>query len=254
MINARTTLLCMVLLGASHLSAQASENNWSTELEIYMLAANIEGDSSMGRVAGVPVDVDFGTILETLKMSFMGHLEPMYNNQWGFWLDYGFMDLAGKKKSDRGGVLKSGLRQGVFEAVGIYRQSITQGHIDYYAGIRWWDNDIDVKINPAILPGSREAEISEDWVDPIIGARWTHVFSDRWSMILRGDVGGFGIASDMTWAGALGARYHINDLLDLDLQYKATWVDYSNDKEGTPKYFQYDTVTHGPLLGLVFKF
>ena len=243
-----------LLLFMSYRPAQASESNWSTEIEIYMLGASIKGDSSTGRVTGVPVDIDFGTILETLKMSFMGHVEPMYNNQWGVWLDYGFMDLAGKKQNDRGGVVKSGLRQGVLEAVGIYRQPINQGHVDYYAGIRWWDNDIDVTVNPAILPGSTDASISEDWVDPIIGVRWTHIFNEHWSMTLRGDVGGFGIASDMTWATAIGARYHLNESLDVDMQYKATWVDYSNDKMGTPDYFQYDTVTHGPLLGLVFKF
>ena len=39
-----------------------------------------------------------------------------------------------------------------------------------------------------------------------------------------------------------------------EMQYKATWVDCSNDKRGgEPDYFQYDTVTHGSLLGLIFR-
>ncbi|BAO45090.1 hypothetical protein [Thiolapillus brandeum] len=255
MIDRKYPLSGLAMLLASGCSlAQAGDTGWATELDIYMLGANIKGDSSMGRITGAPVDIDFGDILETLKMSFMGRVETMYDNRWGFWLDYAFMDLADKKTNARGGVVKAGLRQGVMEAMGVYRQPLTRGHVDYYAGIRWWDNDIDATVNPALLPGSREASISEDWVDPLVGARWTHVFNKRWSMTLRGDVGGFGIASDITWAAAIGARYRINDSLDLDMQYKGTWVDYSNDKKGKPEYFQYDTVTHGPLLGLVFRF
>jgi hypothetical protein len=42
--------------------------------------------------------------------------------------------------------------------------------------------------------------------------------------------------------------------VDLDLQYKATWVDYKNGSRGSPGFFQYDTVTHGPVIGFVFKF
>ena len=38
------------------------------------------------------------------------------------------------------------------------------------------------------------------------------------------------------------------------MQYKALWVDYENGTPGSPDFFQYDTVTHGPLLGIIYKF
>lgn len=43
---------------------------------------------------------------------------------------------------------------------------------------------------------------SKDWVDPIIGLRWLWGFSDRWSLKLRGDIGGFGVGSDFAWQAA----------------------------------------------------
>jgi hypothetical protein len=36
--------------------------------------------------------------------------------------------------------------------------------------------------------------------------------------------------------------------------YRALWVDYDNGKGGTPDYFAYDTVTHGPQIGIIFRF
>jgi hypothetical protein len=37
-------------------------------------------------------------------------------------------------------------------------------------------------------------------------------------------------------------------------QYKALIVDYENDEIGTADYLLYDTTTHGPVLGFVFRF
>lgn len=45
--------------------------DWEFVLEPYALAANIEGDSGIGQADGVEVDVDFGRILETLRMAGM---------------------------------------------------------------------------------------------------------------------------------------------------------------------------------------
>jgi hypothetical protein len=88
----------------------------------------------------------------------------------------------------------------------------------------------------------------------VVGARWTTPINEDWNFSLLGTVGGFGLESDLTASGAIGVKYVINDLLDLDLQYKATWADYESGTKGTAGYFAYDTVTYGPIIGLNFKF
>lgn len=76
-------------------------------VEPYLLASSIEGDASVGRVSGVPVDVDFEKILETLSIGAMVHAEAHHTNGWGFIVDYGFMDLEDDISTPRGGVVSS---------------------------------------------------------------------------------------------------------------------------------------------------
>jgi len=125
---------------------------------------------------------------------------------------------------------------------------------DIYAGIRWWDNDVDIQIDSAVLPGTVNTAIDESWVDPVIGVRLFHPLSKSWTLHLRGDVGGFGIGSDFSSLVAVGANYQIKKNLILNLKYQGLWVDYEDGTTGTPGFFSYDAVTHGPAVGLQFNF
>ena len=71
---------------------------------------------------------------------------------------------------------------------------------------------------------------------------------------VRGDIGGFGLESDFTAKTAVGVMYNITDSILLDVQYVGLWVDYETGTRDTASYFAYDTVTHGPVIGLIFKF
>jgi len=235
-------------------SANSNAEDWSFEFEPYILATTIEGDAGIGRVTGVPVDVDLSDILEVLDMAFMGHFEAHHSNGWGVALDYGFMDLSADISGPLGGILNAKVRQGVLEALLVRRVSSGDGHIDYLAGIRWWDNDIDVTVDPAVLPGAASSSVEEDWVDLVIGARWTNPLNDKWRLNLRGDIGGLGLESDFTSALAVGLHYQMTQSMDLDLQYKATWVDFESGPPGQPGFFKYDTLTHGPVVGVIFNF
>lgn len=235
-------------------TAPAVADEWTFSIEPYVLAANIAGDASIGRVTGVEVDVDFSTILEKLDMAAMIHFEAHSGNGWGVAIDYGFMKLSDDVFGERGGVVDARVRQGTLEGL-LIRQSRNEiNGLEYFAGFRWWDNDIDVVFDPAILPGTAERKIDASWIDLLVGARWTRDLSDRWQMQLRGDVGGFGIESDFTSVLSASFLYQFSQRFSLDLQYKAVWVDYEEGKSGQPGYFAYDTVTHGPIVGLKISF
>ena len=249
-IKVSAALLAVLML----LPVQSRAQDWSFAFEPYVLASSIEGDASVGRATGVEVDVDMSDILETLEMAFMGHFEAHHSNGWGVALDYGFMNLGADISGPRGGVVDAKVRQGVFEAMLIRQRQLGDGSLEYLAGIRWWDNDVDVEIDPAVLPGTAAFEIEEDWVDLILGVRWSKPVNDQWTMHLRGDIGGFGVASDFTSTLSAGFHYKMTESTDLDLQYKATWVDFETGAPGQSGYFRYDTVTHGPLIGVIFKF
>lgn len=148
--------------------------------------------------------------------------------------------------------------------------------VDLLAGARYWylRTEIDVAlpaiqvpgfaISPSVpafprlalpdvrIPGvtfggiDRTFEESTDWVDPVVGGRVRADLGDRVSVVFLGDVGGFGIgsASDFTWTAWATVAYRLGDHWSLGLGYKAQEI----DRESA------DLLTHGPVLGLRYRF
>jgi len=246
-------LVALVVSTGTVRSADKSDG-WAFEVEPYMLASSIAGDTSLGRITGVDVDVDFSDILDTLDIGAMIHFEAIRDNKWGIILDYGFMKLSDDLSFGRDGIVNSKLRQGVLEAFGMRRFEKGAGAVDVYGGIRWWDNEINVVIDPGIWPGALTPEVKEAWIDVVLGARWRQPIGGKWDLSLSGDIGGFGLESDFTAGAAASVFYRFNPTLSLELAYGAVWVDFETGTPEAPGYFAYDTVTHGPVVGLVIGF
>jgi hypothetical protein len=235
------------------LSAAAGEA-WNFVIEPYLLISSIDGDAGVGRVTGAEVDVDFDDILKDLEAGFMIVLEAHHASGWGIMIDYGFMDLGSDISGPLGGIIDVDTHQGILEVLIAKRIDLATGHIEILGGARRWDNEVDVEVDPQVLPGTIATSIDEDWIDPVVGVRYTRPMSEKWQIVLRGDVGGFGVGSDFTAVAAGGILYSFTEVLSLDVQYKALWVDYEDGTKGSPGYFTYDTVTHGPLIGLKIEF
>ena len=229
-----------------------ASDDWDYSFELYGMGSSISGNTSIGRVEGAPVDVSFGDILENLDMAAMVHFEA-FNGDWGMILDYGFMDLSSKGLGRRG-ILDARVRQGVAEAL-LAKKFESGGRVfDVFAGVRWWDNDIDLIIDPVVLPGSSTLGVDEDWVDLVVGMRGFVPLSEKWMMTFRGDLGGLDISSSFTASAAVGGQYRMSNSWILNLQYKGLWVDYKRGDSGTRDSFRYDTLTHGPIVGIIHTF
>lgn len=253
-VKVKNIFIVVIALTIS-LSFTTKADDWSFELEPYLMGTSIVGDASIGRISGAPVDIDFKTILDNLDMAAMIHFEAHHQSGWGIAMDYGFMDLSQKNINNNDGFLKVGLRQGVLETLGLYRVKYGYTTIDYFAGIRWWDNDIELILDPGIISGSTNIKMNDDWVDIVAGIRWNNQINRKWNFIAKADIGGFGLSADFTSTVEAGFTYRVSKLMTVDMKYKATWVDYDNGgQEGEVEYFFYDTITHGPILGLNFKF
>ena len=70
------------------------------------------------------------------------------------------------------------------------------------------------------------------------------------------DVSGFGVAdgADFTWSASATVMFKMTEKLVLDFGYRAVGVDYDNGKAANDGFYAYDTITHGPLVGLLIKF
>lgn len=142
----------------------------------------------------------------------------------------------------------------------------TGASVDLYGGGRfWWQNakaslalTAGLNIGDLTISGSRATAASGDvtWFDPLIGLRLRHHFSPGTELVLRGDVGGFGAGSEFSWqamghlswefARAYGATWSAM------LGYRALYVDFEKGAGNT--LYQYDMLTHGPILGVTARF
>lgn len=132
-------------------------------------------------------------------------------------------------------------------------------NLDLLAGARYWRQEVDVAATVGIgggpgLTGARSGQV--DWVDPIIGARVGYGVAPGQSVLLRGDIGGFGVGSDFSWQAIATYNAKICDgngyTLDGFVGYRALSVDY-NQGSGLRRY-ELDAVQHGPVLGMTVRF
>ncbi len=245
----------LLLLGVSpHASAA---DDWDFAIAPYVLAPNISGKTSLGRfVNGADIDVDTKDILRNLDLGAMIHGEVRHKSGFGAIVDYSFMDLSGTNNAPLvpGAKIKSEVFQGILEAYGSYRFDAAPEHkIDVYGGIRWWQIEMKAKRYNAPSPDI-SSQRNEDWVDPVIGARWVAEWFPGFRTSLAADIGGFGVGSDFTNSVQGLVIYDPWENVSFAAGYRALWVDYSTGDAGTQDHFSYDTVTHGPQLGVIFRF
>jgi len=137
---------------------------------------------------------------------------------------------------------------------------------DILAGARYWHQEADlslgvaagVQIGDLAVEGGRAfaRSGSVDWLDPLIGARLRYTIAPGHELLLRGDIGGFGVGSDFSWQaiGAYGFELGTYQGITFSgvIGYRALSVDYTQG-EGRQRY-EFDMLVHGPVLGISAKF
>lgn len=230
-------------------STQAQEG-WEFTFSPMVLAPSIEGRSTIGRSGG-DISVDPGDVLDNLDaggaLRFQGH----HPSGFGYALDYSVMNLA-EGASSLAGRISADIDQSVLDAVGSYRFETGTDVMEIYAGLRYWDVDFGLNVTGGPLAGLYPN--GDSWIDPLVGLRWQRQIGAKWRLMLDGGIGGFGIGSDFTWNLMGGVAYERWDNISLFAMYRALGVDYETGTPGTASYFEYDTVSQGPLVGVGFRF
>lgn len=138
--------------------------------------------------------------------------------------------------------------------------------LEMVAGGRYWHQQLDVQVALAgttnigglIISGNTALASSGgvDWIDPFIGARLRYMPAAGESLILRGDVGGFGVGSQFTWQVKATYNWYLGTYRDIDFDgymgYRALSVDYDRGS-GTDRYV-YDVLQQGPVVGFTGRF
>lgn len=89
---------------------------------------------------------------------------------------------------------------------------------------------------------------SKEWVDPIVGIRAQWNLTRRLFLNVKGDVGGFGVASDFAWTAQGTVGFNFTDSVFVELGYKHAGIDYTSGD------FVYDVDLSGAFVGMGLRF
>jgi hypothetical protein len=98
-----------------------------------------------------------------------------------------------------------------------------------------------------LLPGFSKSK-AVSWADPIIAARYHIDVSKKFGFTVYGDVGGFGLASQLTWQALGTVDYRPIDWLTIRAGYRHLFFDYQLPD------LRLNLGLSGPILGATFRF
>lgn len=230
-------------------TALADDREWSFTVAPYAWLSGISGD-----VATVPplppseVDESFSDILDDLEGAFFVYGEARRDRLF-FMTDITYTDIGSSNSYGSGGFLTVDLDQENLLLAGAVGYSVIQEpeyRLDFFGGARYWAIDSELRLTgPA---RSRKIDHSEDWVDPVFGARLAVPLGENWYFQISSGIGGFGVGADIEWDLFSTIRYRVADWAWLGFGYRYLSVDYDNDG------FLYNVDQHGPVLGAAFRF
>ena len=233
------------------------EKKWNFTAAPYLILPSMNGEVGIGEQF-VDVDADPGKIFDNLEGAFMFFFEAS-NEKWIVNFDFLYMKLgAGGTTPLLERPADVELKQLGLTFNGMYKVN------DWAAvGVGFRINSIDQSFFiPALAgPGPGDIELpaidrsaNNSWVDPLIVARLMTRFDEsNWRLGIVGDIGGFGIGSDLAWQLNPFVGYQFSKLFEIDLAYRWLSMDYNSGGVG-PDYFLYDMVISGPEIGFFFHF
>jgi hypothetical protein len=233
-------LACMSVLAPASLQAEG----WNFKLSPYIWATSLKGTASIGPVSG-DIDLDFGDILSNLEMALMLNFRAE-KDLWaiqadGVWADLESDITSGAVRTTVGSTMWIGSLNGRYRFADDW---------EALAGVRYFRQDVDINVT-AGGPGV-SASAKADWIDPVVGVAFNKSLSDKWSVQVQGDIGGFGVGSDFAWQAWLNFDWRFSRVGSLALGWRHLDWDYE-EGSGLTK-FTYDAYLSGPVVGVTFRF
>jgi hypothetical protein len=156
------------------------------------------------------------------------------------------------------------VESGLTYEVGTWAGTHSSTALDLLGGARYWNQELDLSfavdgsLDLGKLGLGRSGSVALarsgtlEWVDPFVGLRVRHQLAPGSELQFLGDIGGFGIGSDLTWQLFAGYGFDFwQSNLHGVIGYRALAVDYSQDSGANKNSL--DLILHGPVVGLSFR-
>jgi hypothetical protein len=219
--------------------------NW---VPFYLWFTGLSGNVGAGGYVA-PVSVSFADVIKQLNIGLMTDLD-VRRKRIGLETDLIFMSLSSDQKSTPIGSssgFTANAKQLILQPTVYYRViDNDKGTVDAEAGVRYWhmNNSLD------LLQGSATSVTvgqTQNWVDPTVGGRFRLNLPKSSFVNFKGDVGGFGVGSSLSWQIYGGVGKEFKKRFSALLGYRYLYVDYSNSG------FVYDVHMSGLIAGLGIK-
>ncbi len=203
-----------LIAGLASPAPALSQDGWEYTATAYGWFAGLSGTVETP-IGDVETEVDFGDILESLDIAFLGAFEAR-KNRLSLIADVQYFDLSSDVDVPTGALFSGGETDSQTVLLSAYATYALVDNdnmrFDVGGGLRYTYADIDVDLVGQAPVADQSVSVDGDYVDLLIAARLTRNFTDRLYGLAFADVGGFGIedSSDLTWqaAGAVGYRFN----------------------------------------------
>jgi hypothetical protein len=247
-VNGIFVAAAVVALAAFAPPAQAQQDpgEWRQRVFVYGMGATIEGEAQIGNVK-VPIDASISDVLDALKFGAMASYR-VENDVWSVTGDVTYMNLGWSGQTQQGRA-SSGLDLEQVTVMGTVGRRLSP-HLEALISLAYFDLSTDLRVR--VLQQRVEASRNASWVDPLVGLNYAVPIGGKWSYTLRGDVGGFGVGSDLTWHMITTLRRQNSERFGWYVGYRVIAYDYEDG--GGRNYQHYDLRQHGPGIGVAIGF
>lgn len=230
-------------------AAPAAAEDWEIVVNPYFMIPTSDGRFGVGMLE-TGINTSPADLFDNLNWGFMGAIE-VGNGNWAFALDVNYLNVdltddARRQVSVNG-------HQAAYTFMVMKR---IDPKAEIYAGLKLSDFGLRLECT-AVCPvplanGARNISRNRSWLEPVVGLRVRHEFSKHWELVVAGDIGGFAIGSDFSANAWPQIGYRLGDRMSALVGYRLIYVQYDEGEDA--ERFLYDVVTHGPTIGLEFRF
>ena len=225
----------------SNLYAEEASDSFRFELTPYLWAASIKGTTAAGGEESPPIDSDYNFFALDNLDGVASATFTASKNQWGLLFDFLYVAYEDTIMEATPLQTTPRLEGTIIEFAGAYAPT-SINNLEFIAGLR----QQDITVSLALL--NRKPKQSATWIDPFAGIIYARPLKGNFHMALRGDLGGFGINSDIAVNAEAMFRYQMSKTFSIKLGYRYLKVKFDDTD------FLYDLSLDGFQLGLGIRF